>query len=81
MIKKIKGIFEERKYQKKYNSLKVVYDTEMVEKQNLIEENEFLRKQVRRLTKERSMLRGRVEQKLSNDKRSTKNSRNRVSVS
>ena len=77
----IRKLIEERKYQKKYNSLKVVYDSEMIEKQNLIEENEFLRKQVRRLTKERSMLRGRVEQKLSNDKRSTKNSRNRVSVS
>ena len=78
----IRKLIEERKYQKKYNSLKVVYDTEMVEKQNLIEENEFLRKQVRRLTKERAILRGRTtKQELSNDKRSTKNSRNRVSVS
>lgn len=77
----IKKILEERKYKKKYNSLKLVYDTELVEKQNLIEENEFLRKQVKRLVRERNMLRGGTKQKLSNDKGSTKDCRNRVSIS
>lgn len=79
----LRKIIEERKWQKKYNSLKVVYDTEMVEKQNLIEENDFLRKQVKRLVKERNSLRGNrgTKQKLSNNKRSPEDSRNRVSVS
>ena len=55
----------------------------MVEKQNLIEENDFLRKQVKRLVKERNSLRGNrgTKQKLPNNKRSPEDSRNRVSVS
>lgn len=64
----IKKLLEERKYQKKYNSLNLVYEDLLVERQNLIEENEFLRKQVRRLTKERNLLRGRTsKQKISHD--------------
>ena len=64
----IKKLLEERKYQKKYNSLNLVYEDLLVERQNLIEENDFLRKQVRRLTKERNLLRGRTsKQKISHD--------------
>ena len=55
----IKRIIEERKYLKKYNSIKLIYDDLLIERQNLIEENDFLRKQVKKLTKERAMLRGR----------------------
>lgn len=78
----IKRIIEERKYLKKYNSIKLIYDDLLIERQNLIEENDFLRKQVKKLTKERAMLRGRnTKKELSNDKGSTSNSRNRLSVS
>ena len=78
----IRRIIEERKYLKKYNSIKLIYDDLLVERQNLIDENDFLRKQVKKLTKERAMLRGRnTKQELSNDKGSTSNSRNRVSIS
>lgn len=78
----IKRIIEERKYLKKYNSIKLIYDDLLIERQNLIEENDFLRKQVKKLTKERAMLRGRnTKKELSNDKGSTSDSRNRLSVS
>ena len=78
----IRKLIEERKYLKKYNTLKLVYEDTLVERQNLIEENEFLRKQVKQLTKERSALRGKLtREKLSDDKGSTSNSRNRVQVS
>ena len=78
----IKKLLEERKYRKKYNTIKLIYDDLLIERQNLIEENDFLRKQVKKLTKERAMLRGRnTKKELSNDKGSTSNSRNRLSVS
>lgn len=78
----IRKLIEERKYQKKYNSLKVAYDTMLVEFANQADEIDFLQKQVRKLTKERAMLRGRnTKQKLPNDKGSTTTSRNRLSIS
>ena len=78
----LRKIIEERKWKKKYNSLKVAYDTMLVEFANQADEIEFLQKQVRKLTKERAMLRGRnTKQKLPNDKGSTNDSRNRVSIS
>lgn len=78
----IKKLLEERKYRKKYNTIKLVYDDLLIERQNLIEENDFLRKQVKKLTKERAMLRGRnTKKELSNDKGSTSDSRNRLSIS
>lgn len=78
----IKKLLEERKYRKKYNTIKLVYDDLLIERQNLIEENDFLRKQIKKLTKERAMLRGRnTKKELSNDKGSTSNSRNRLSIS
>jgi hypothetical protein len=81
-MKVIKNLIEERKWKKKYNSLKVAYDTMLVEFANQTDEIDFLQKQVRKLTKERAMLRGRnTKQKLPNDKGSTNDSRNRVSIS
>ena len=81
-MKMIKKLLEERKYRKKYNTIKLVYDDLLIERQNLIEENDFLRKQVKKLTKERAMLRGRnTKKELSNDKGSTSDSRNRLSIS
>lgn len=78
----IRKLIEERKWKKKYNSLKIAYDTMLVEFANQTDEIDFLQKQVRKLTKERAMLRGRnTKQKLSNDKGSTNDSRNRVSIS
>ena len=81
-MKVIKNLIEERKWKKKYNSLRVAYETIVTDYANSVEEIEFLQKQVRKLTKERAMLRGRnTKQKLPNDKGSTNDSRNRVSIS
>ena len=44
----IKRIFEENKYRKKYNSMKLVYEDLLVEHQNLLEEVELLDKQVKK---------------------------------
>ena len=53
----IKNIFEERKYRKKYNTLKLLYDELLLEKQKLLEDNDFYKKQIKRLTQERNKLR------------------------
>ena len=55
---KIKKIFEDRKWRKKYNSMKLVFEELLEERQKLIEENDFLRKEVRKFTRERRIMRG-----------------------
>lgn len=50
----IRKIFEERKYKKKYDELLTIVSKILVEKQNLKEENDFFRKQIKKLTDERS---------------------------
>jgi len=78
----IKRIFEENKYRKKYNSLKLVYEDLLTERQNLLQEVDLLDKQVKKLVRERRVMRGGIdESKLSNDKRPTKNSKHRLQVS
>jgi len=53
----IKELIQERKYRKKYNTLKLLYDELLLEKQKLLEDNDFYKKQIKRLTQERNRLR------------------------
>lgn len=53
----IKELIQERKYRKKYNTLKLLYDELLLEKQKLLEDNDFYKKQIKRLTQERNKLR------------------------
>jgi hypothetical protein len=78
----IKKLLEERKYLKKYNAFKLVF-AELVDEYNALElENERLEHDNRELKRERRVMCGGINGKeLSNDKGSTSNSRNRVSVS
>lgn len=50
----IKRLFEEHKYKKKYDELLSIVSKVLVEKQQLKEENDFFREQIKRLTKERN---------------------------
>ena len=76
----IKKLIEERTYRKKYNALMIVYLDFMHEMKDLEDENEKLTQELLRLKKERCKC-GTTRKELSNDKGSTNDSRNRVSVS
>lgn len=79
---KIKEILKERKYLKKYNSLKLVYEDLLTERNILIAENEMLNKEIRKLIRERNDLDGRnTKQELSNNKRLNGTNRNRQTSS
>lgn len=67
---KIKEILKERKYLKKYNSLKLVYEDLLTERNILIAEVKELQKEINKLIRERNGLDGRnTKQELSNNKR------------
>lgn len=67
---KIKEIFEERKYRKKYNAMKLIYEDSLMERDILRNENEILRGEIKKLIRERNDLDGRnTKQELSNNKR------------
>ena len=67
---KIKEIFEERKYRKKYNAMKLVYEDSLMERDILRNENEILRGEIKKLIRERNDLDGRnTKKELSNNKR------------
>lgn len=73
---KIKEIFVERKYRKKYNSLKIVYEDLLTERNILTAENEELRKEIRKLIRERNDLDGRnTKKELLNNTRLNGNSK------
>ena len=79
---KIREILEERKYRKKYNSLKIVYEDLLTDKNILTAENEELRKEIRKLIRERNDLDGRnTKKELSNNKRPNATNGNRETSS
>lgn len=54
----IKKLLEKKEYKKKYKELQGVVNDLLLEKHKLIEENEFFRKEIKKLTKERNIMRG-----------------------
>lgn len=51
----LKRLFENKHYKKKYDELLTIVSKVLVEKQNIADENAFLRKQIKKLTDERKM--------------------------
>lgn len=66
---KISEIFEERKWRKKYNSLKIVHEDTLEEMRAIVKYNEILRNEIKKLKKDRRELNGDSKQKLFNNKR------------
>lgn len=67
---KISEILAERKWRKKYNSLKIVYEDTLTDINLLTTENNMLRSELKKLLRERNELDGRnTKQELSNNKR------------
>lgn len=52
----LKKILEERKYRKKYNSLKIVYDDLLGERDILLNENAILHSEIVKLIRDRNNL-------------------------
>lgn len=78
----IKKLLEERKYRKKYNAMKLVYEDSLMERDILRNENEILRGEIKKLIRERNELDGRnTKKELSNNKRLNVASRNRETSS
>ena len=78
----IRKLIEERKYQKKYNAYKVVFEDLTNDYKALELENDRLEYENRQLKRERRVMCGGVNGKeLSNNKRYTNDNRNRVSSS
>ena len=65
----IKKLLEERKFRKKYNAMKLVYEDSLMERDILRNENEILRGEIKKLIRERNDLDGRnTTKKISNNK-------------
>ena len=56
----IKKLLENKEYKKRYRELQGVVNDLLFEKHKLIEENEFFRKEIKKLTRERNIMRGGV---------------------
>ena len=66
----LKKLLEERKFKKKYNAMKLIYEDSLMELDILRNENEILRGEIKKLIRERNDLDGRnTKQELSNNKR------------
>jgi hypothetical protein len=79
---KISEIFAERKYKKKYNAMKLVYEDSLMERDILRNENEILRGEIKKLIRERNDLDGRnTKKELSNNKRPNATNGNRKTSS
>ena len=66
----IKNLLEERKWRKKYNALKIVYEDTLTDINILTSENNMLRCELKKLLRERNELDGRnTKQELSDNKR------------
>lgn len=78
----IKKLLEERRFRKKYNAMKLVYEESLMERDILRNENEILRGEIKKLIRERNDLDGRnIKKELSNDKRLDGNNGNRQTSS
>lgn len=78
---KIREIFAERKWRKKYNSLKIVYEDTLTDINILTSENNLLRSELKKLLRERNELDGNTKQKLSNNKRHNGDNKHRQTSS
>lgn len=78
----LKKLLEERKFRKKYNAMKLVYEDSLMERDILRNENEILRGEIKKLIRERNDLDGRnTKQTLLNNKRPNATNRNRETSS